>query len=461
MIDSARLFTFLKFIVPAAVFILSLAYLSGGPKTTYNTFLRQFRTEKKAFVVDFLENEIDGHFDGAPIRHVCDSRKWTPGFILSCGPQHGGVGEVKNAHLHCVRIAMELGGSHIQTCVVDDTDHPPAELILPEIVRRSDNDITKVIPNTVGPPRGTPMDYFFDVRHLNESLAKACPQMKLHSSINDLHNVPSMLTPVKFGIRQVTKDFVNGTVLARPGQLGKEMQDYIDNLSPPSKRTYPFRVHIEPPTFMFPTAYDPPDFQANFGRIIRIRSDIRALAGSALFNMQKMFQLNLDPRNGIKNESFIGVHLRTEKDVEDKFPSYEKQAADYLNLLVQHNMKVVFLATGASGNNITAFTERAADFGAKVVMKKDVLEGEDADALSHLSWDQRGLVDYEIMLRAGLVTGISDSSFAWNLAMRRANAYGGLGKSHFDSSDIMYKDQYSVIFGNSSAGESMQLTIWP
>ena len=108
MLDSARLFHILKFALPLTVFFCSLLYLTG-PKSS-SQFLRQFKDERKLFVADFLEHEIDGRFDGAPIQRLCKERKWTPGLIMSCDPHPGGVGEVKNAHLHCIRVAMELGG---------------------------------------------------------------------------------------------------------------------------------------------------------------------------------------------------------------------------------------------------------------------------------------------------------------------------------------------------------------
>ena len=53
-----------------------------------------------------------------------------------------------------------------------------------------------------------------------------------------------------------------------------------------------------------------------------------------------------------------------------------------------------------------------------------MLGSEDLRRLEKLSWDQRGLVDYEVMLRAGMIAGTAESSFAWNLAIRRNHAGG-------------------------------------
>ena len=223
------------------------------------------------------------------------------------------------------------------------------------------------------------------------------------------------------------------------------------------------RINLERTSFTWPTSYDDPGFTKNFGRILRIREDIRLLAASGLYNMQKRFNLNLDPRNGIKRDSFIGVHLRTEKDVAGIFPPYETQAAYYLNYLAQNQIPLVYLATGATEDNVTAFAERAKDFGAATVLKRDIFDPPELALLDTLSWDQRALIDYEIMLRAGLITGTSESSFAWNLAMRRKNAYGSSSESKPLNPElsIQWQDQYSTIFGDSAESEKYKATIWP
>jgi len=109
MLDAARVLRVAKLALPLAVFLGTLLYLTGsGPSSAQ--FLRRFRDERRLFVADFLEHEVDGQFDGTAVRRLCATRKWTPGLFLSCEPHPGGVGEVKNAHLHCIRFAMEMGG---------------------------------------------------------------------------------------------------------------------------------------------------------------------------------------------------------------------------------------------------------------------------------------------------------------------------------------------------------------
>ncbi|EOO02074.1 putative alternative oxidase protein [Phaeoacremonium minimum UCRPA7] len=449
MLDSARLFGVLKFGLPLILIIWSLAYLTTS-RDTYVEIFRKFKNEKKLFVSDYLEHEIDGDFDGTKIRELCASKPWADKdrqLILTCHPPEGGIGAVKNQHLHCIRLAIEIG----------------ADVVFPDIVRRSDTDITKLNPHPIGPPKGIPMDYFFDFNHLNQSLAAFCPQMKVYRSLNDLYDVPSVLQAETVALHELTENFVNGTIIEYPDRIRRQFYEHLEELKPAKNRIYPMRVHLAKTAFAWPTAYDDPGFTKNFGRILRIREDIRLLAASGLYNMQKRFNLNLDPRNGIKRDSFIGVHLRTEKDVAGEFPPYETQAAYYLNYLAQNHIPVVYLATGATEENVTAFAERAQEFGATSVLKRDILDAPELALLDTFSWDQRALIDYEIMLRAGLITGTSESVFAWNLAMRRKNAYGSSGESKPLNPElsIQWQDQYSTIFGDAEKSPVYKATIWP
>lgn len=109
MLASSQLFNLLKFAVPLIVITWTLAYFTTSP-STYREYLRKFKDEKQLFISDFLEHEIDGQFDGSSITELCKRKTWTPGLFLSCDSPAGGVSIVKNAHLNCIRFAIEMGG---------------------------------------------------------------------------------------------------------------------------------------------------------------------------------------------------------------------------------------------------------------------------------------------------------------------------------------------------------------
>jgi hypothetical protein len=66
--------------------------------------------KKGAFVQQYLDVEIDGQFDISPLETLCRSRERTPGLIAKCMPSPGGIGNVRNMILNCLRFAFEAGG---------------------------------------------------------------------------------------------------------------------------------------------------------------------------------------------------------------------------------------------------------------------------------------------------------------------------------------------------------------
>ncbi|KAL8414173.1 hypothetical protein RB594_005411 [Gaeumannomyces avenae] len=487
MLAQANLISAAKFAVPLVIFVWTFVYMtSSSPRATYSQVMRKFKDQRTLFVSDFLENEIDGPFDGKPIEAMCASKTWNRDWILQCDAVPEGVGTVRNGHLQCIRLAIELGASG---------------LILPEIIQRSEHDIAKAVPNSKGPVRGVSLDYFFDKEHLTTSLGRLCPQMKLYSSINDLANVPSVLNGIKLEIPKafaskavVPISLVHGTVVADVQKLSQAVRAHIKSKDDAKLR--PLKMQLPWAAFWYPVASDPPEFVASFGRLLRVRADARRLAAETLFALRASYGLDLDPRRtrpsgsgpetgGALTKSFIGVRLRTDRDIQVKsppWPSYVDQAPHFLGLMAERKAPVMYLAQGASAVNETSLKARGEDLGATVVTKWDLLEGAglqaEVQALHALSWDQQSLVDYEVMLRAGLVAGIAHSSFAWNLAARRRVAYGvahkalGINASRAETlqlpkGNVQYQDPYTVIFRAGTGttapknAEAMELTIWP
>lgn len=118
MVNSSRIFHLTRWLVASLLFLyLIFPYLrSHSPEYVrdhYAEILRTFQDEKKLFVADFLQNEVGGEMDGSALARLCASKTWIPekqAVILSCEPVPGGIGEVKNGQLNCIRFAIEIGG---------------------------------------------------------------------------------------------------------------------------------------------------------------------------------------------------------------------------------------------------------------------------------------------------------------------------------------------------------------
>ncbi|KAK3393605.1 hypothetical protein B0H63DRAFT_516785 [Podospora didyma] len=449
MLASPSVFKLLKFAGPLLLAVWSLSYFFSY-EAAYHGVVRTFKDEEKLFIADFLEHEIDGKLDGIGISELCASKRWTPGLMLSCEPVPGGISQVKNAHLNCIRFAMEMG----------------AALITPRIVKRHEKDITIIAPPVGGgPQRGEPLDYLFDFDHMNQTLSKYCPQMKIYKSLDDLYDVPAVHKAHPISLQAVGAHLINGSVIESTSILGEQIKNFTEKAVPKEKWTTPIRFHLPITNWAFRTANETESFAQSFGRILRPREDARRLSAAVLFSLHKEFGLNLDPRKGVKADSYVGIHLRTEPDAGNLFPTYENQAAYLLDYATISKVPVAFVATGASEQNITSFAARAKDFNVTVVLKKNLLRDQELDLFNTLTFDQRALVDYEIMLRAGLVAGPSESSFAWNLALRRK----GISKAPtalnttavYPNSHVHYHDSLSTIFGRSEKGMVFKETIWP
>ncbi|KAF3768988.1 hypothetical protein M406DRAFT_239083, partial [Cryphonectria parasitica EP155] len=404
---------------------------------------RSFQDEKKLFVGDFLESgEVGGDLDGSELASLCASKHWYPeekAVIVSCEPVPGGLASVKNGALNCVRFAIEIGGAST------------AQLILPRIALRSVSDISNL--HGAQQNKGAGLDYMFSVPQIRSALQAHCPQLKVHDSLDALYDRPSLLKPLDLGLSQLTREFISyedipTTILAQPQNLSSFFQDYLDSNLPPEKRHYPVRVHLANTLFAWPAhEAGTSSLRSDFGKLLRTRDDVKALAASALYNLAKVYSLPLpSPRSDRSAaqtaESLVGMHLRTEKDARDSwsfFPGYDDQTAYFFAHLEslptlppppgappgKKGRKLAYLATGltATDSDVVRFRARAAELDTTVLLKRDLLDETEVAALNRLTWDQRALVDYEILLRAGTVLGIVESSFAWDVALRRAMAY--------------------------------------
>jgi hypothetical protein len=78
---------------------------------------------KENFIREALQSDINGPFDSEPLTSVCASKTWNEGLIITCDGLQGGVGNLKNMALNCVRLAIELGGEISIGQVFDPSKH--------------------------------------------------------------------------------------------------------------------------------------------------------------------------------------------------------------------------------------------------------------------------------------------------------------------------------------------------
>jgi hypothetical protein len=141
---------------------------------------------------------------------------------------------------------------------------------------------------------------------------------------------------------------------------------------------------------------------------------------------------------------------------------YAEQAACYLSQACSHNLSLIYVAP-SDPESAARFKRDALTFqNVQVTTRYDLLSGGDLEAMKRLNWDQQALVDYEILLRSSSFAGIYQSSFAWNVALRRHVA----GKSYrWDSMEggggQTFDDEYSWIYRPPGAWRLFEAAMWP
>ncbi|CZT43304.1 uncharacterized protein RSE6_03316 [Rhynchosporium secalis] len=224
----------------------------------------------------------------------------------------------------------------------------------------------------------------------------------------------------------------------------------------------------------FPICHDSVGFADAFGNLLPLRRDIHRLAATALYRLHTIYGVQIDPSvatTSVFADSFIGIHLRTAKDILSYWLGYEDQASYYIQRINASpyltSLPIVFVASGnaTSISDFSALQEDSLVQPKHVLTKHDLLSGDDAVELAGLTWDQQALIDYLILSRSGFFMGMADSSFAWTIAVtrRKETSAGtcafpkGWWKSKLLGTAI--RDDYSDLLGKHGYGWEDKM--WP
>lgn len=119
-------------------------------------------------------SDPDAPFIGWPLRRACSEvSEWVEGLVWTCDNNWGGIGNVRNFILTCIRYAIEAGVTG---------------LVLPTIGKRSDDDIADYMSGK----ESQPFSYMFDEDNFRQAMGDNCPQITIYDS---LHHVPNVTAP--------------------------------------------------------------------------------------------------------------------------------------------------------------------------------------------------------------------------------------------------------------------------
>lgn len=335
--------------------------------------------------------DLDYPDNFGPLTELCEQIKWIPDRVWQCEHAKGGLSNVYNMVLACVRLAIEAGAT---------------ALVLPTIWIRSTSEPIVLISGNSSDI--TDLSYLFDVPHFRSSLERGCPQMIVYSSKKDIPHLADdprycgLWSPDLGGL-QVWRKSLDGWLASKVEDAGGSHTHQVCDYILLDRTLFKWRVWD-----------DGVEFGNNFKSILHFRQDARRIALALLKEMRRIFTTD----DGTFR--YLGVHLRTGADLGPEWDSmgFEVQYDSYLKQASSANIPLIYLGSGVSQDE-KLFTERAwNEYGINVTTKHKLLSPSDLKILDSMSSDQQASVDFEILSRADRFGGMHRSSFAWQIAFR-------------------------------------------
>lgn len=397
--------------------------------------------EREVFIRTAMNVEVGGEFNPEPIQALCASKEWSDDILITCDHIAGGIGNVRNHILNCIRYAIEFGGG----------------LVVPEITVRNPDDIFNIYT-----PKRAPFSYLLDQQHFRNSLSLACPQMSLYDTVEDFPRHQSLQKKFSLVPRSLQRRLpVTGWEM--PEEWHSKFHSWLSNKTTISAE-HPTLVGLGRAYLEYPIFSDGVPFAENFGKLLRFRADARYLAAATLYSISEKFSLSLPPSEKVPQHGYFGAHLRTEADAVKAFDvrfnnsRYEVQSDLFLRQAIASNLPVLYVASGNSTEVARFKADAMEGYGISVTTKNELLEREDLVKLQGLAWDQQGLVDYLVMLKASSFAGIGHSSFAWNIALVRHLVDGSEG--YLEGPQLL-SDGLSQVYGVPKSTPQYGTCMWP
>ena len=378
--------------------------------------------------------------DSEAIRSICADTQWNPALVFTCSESVGGIGNIRNSILNCVRFAISAG----------------AALVEPTIVLRNDADSAEIRTGV-----NTDMGYMLDPVHFRESLRLSCPGMKVYERIEDLKG-KAFHDPIAL-LPESLEENVPATGLAHPEKWRGSFDAWLGKHVGPAPEGTTV-INLQRSYLIYPIYSDGENFALAFGKLLKFRADTRMLATKTLLALAADASYALDLSQPIPADFFFGAHLRTEHDAQLGWPAadwvygrYETQAKFYFKEVLATGLQRVYVASGDQ-EEVAKFAHEASEKNITVSTKFDLLGAEDTAQLEALSWDQQGMVDFLVMLRASRFVGVGHSSFAWNVALVRH--VFAQQRDHLRGPHLL-NDELSEVYGYPKQYPEYAGCLWP
>ncbi|KAF3105630.1 hypothetical protein TWF594_010248 [Orbilia oligospora] len=348
------------------------------------------------FVLDHAYPRLGESVNFTGLHQLCNSTKWQPNVYFACNHNAGGLMNVRNMVLNCIRYAIAAGVSG---------------LVMPQMEVRDPVDLRHL---RTGEYQS--IGFLFDEPWLKEVMKENCGQMEVFDTIDDIPYSGYAMMPDLLNIQAIMEQ-PRGT---KHGMLRNkkpwEFRSRFDKLIKSQKKrpteTSPVIVRLDDRTlFSFPPSFDPPSVLNSLGFTLDFRPDLSALANVIIDRVHKTL-------NASGNDPYIGLHLRSEPDAGKYWATWDQLANATISTAMNNEIKLVYVASGDT-DGVANLTGKAAESGIKILDKWNVLSDDEKEYLGPFRFDQQAIVDYLALLRSDRFVGSGQSSFSSQLLLRR------------------------------------------
>ncbi|CAG8949526.1 hypothetical protein HYFRA_00007758 [Hymenoscyphus fraxineus] len=336
---------------------------------------------------------------------LCDQTQWTQGLWLQC---------TQDGQINATAIAGGLNnaGNRLQTCIRLAID-AGAGLIFPHIKLHRNTENQRIFTEDA-----ECLDNYWDMGYLSKELGRQCPQLQLRHC-GDISGIETIIpTPQRDHLEEPYYTNSFGEMIT--SQLRSSDVESIDPQ--------------QPVAVSFGDAY----VAWNYSKSNELSTIQKSLFRLLKFNPILVEFSNILSQSPELKDGYIAVHLRGEDDWPAKWGSPKQQSSLYLSEMraLQHTLptplKTVYVSCG-SQDAISAFASQLTSLGYTVYNKDTLLSRSPGllNKLHHMHFDQKAIVETEVLVAADYWYGVFASTFSDMVAYKRTiNDEGNIFKDH-------------------------------
>ncbi|KAI1875127.1 uncharacterized protein JN550_002556 [Neoarthrinium moseri] len=338
---------------------------------------------------------LDESIYSSGLSELCRATKWTEGFWLHCHSQCGddktsfcgGLTNARNRIQTCLRLAIDAGAS----------------VIIPAVTARAEDDLLNTNDHAVCP------DEWWDTEKLQVTLKTQCPHLKTQFCDTKLASATRLQPDYR---HYLAGGHTNGTFRALAESTLKSNNIQQGNIS--AKKPVIIEFGDTYIAWDYARSEETASIRKDLFKTLKYNSTLLALGQEILKSPE------------LKKENFIGVHLRGEGDWPAGFGSATDQMRRYVEAIedirgsTPDKVRSVYVSCG-DRKAIQTFREMLEPLNYLVHDKWTLLasQSEKLATVESLGFDQKGIVEYEVLVNAKFWMGISMSSMSSLIAYAR------------------------------------------